>query len=290
MMEKIPTIFKGEQIGNKQEEQIKENEEILNELLNIKDNKIIVEEVEEKIKKATGIANGEGIVTIKRKEIPPRNIFRIRKYPSTKNNEKMDIENLNFNGFNKEEYLWNPPTSIVLGGRFNKKGESLLYTSYSIETCVIETQIKEGDVFFLITYNMKKELTLCDLSDIDTIKENNSISRVNEIYAKLLTKNHSIANMVKEIFYGVGYLFDGWRCLSIPRCEDLEKNQYEKYILRLTGELENYNNLILLSEGIKDKLEIVDVKVMQRENNENILLYNGELINGNVKYHRVKEN
>lgn len=289
MTRRIPTIYEQKKIAIQQMEQIKENEEVLNELLNIKDDKVKIttKELKEKVVKATGIAVSGGVVTTKINKIQPVNIFRIRKYEKDKTNEKVDIEKIDFKKWDKEEYLWNPPVSVAVEGRFNKNGESVLYTSYSVETCISETKIKENDIFLLITYRMKRELFLCELVGSRIGKEDPLLSKVNEIYIKCLTKSHILANCIKEIFYDAEIQFDGWECLSIPYYneQELEKEWWKMYV---NEELRNYSNIILAPEEIKDKLEIADIKIMQRKNGENRILFYGEMIAGDIKYHRAE--
>lgn len=97
----------------------------------------------------------------------PNYCFRIRKITKRcifdVTSKGPDFETMEFEEMQTDQDAWERPANLVTTyQRLNKPNESVLYTSLMSSTAVLETDLQEKDMFFLIVYKNKKAFRLSD--------------------------------------------------------------------------------------------------------------------------------
>lgn len=92
----------------------------------------------------------------------------------------------------KEQDAWNAPAEFCKAGRLNKEGESLLYTSpLCPNICVEEMNIKDGEKFCLIVYELVREIKA---NMIGIWEDRNDYSKEENLKMRMIT------NTLKDMF------------------------------------------------------------------------------------------
>ena len=101
--------------------------------------------------------------------------FRIRKftkddYHALENyNENQKI---NFPSMVSEQDAWWPPVRIISDyGRLNRPKESVLYLSNELTNAIYETRCKNGECFFVMVYNSRRQIRISQLHTVPYMEE-----------------------------------------------------------------------------------------------------------------------
>ena len=174
-----------------------------------------------------------------------------------------------------EKDFWEPSADKVniKVGRLNDESESLLYTADGIRTAQLETNIKYGDIFILITYKLKTDQIL-DLSLIGTelhIKEELSDSTKEKLsmVVRFFTKEATRSVGKDKRFYKVSNAIakfireysdqdtDGWAHTSAHA----EIQNINRELQKTHDNLQLTTNFCLFPEKAHEKLEIESVQI-----------------------------
>lgn len=107
-------------------------------------------------------------ITSEKGEKFPDYFFRIRKvekgvYYDVNNENKFLPETIEFEDIQTWSDVWEKPANLVTNyQRLSKPQNSVLYTSLMTSTALLETNIEQGDFFFLIVYKSKRRIQYSD--------------------------------------------------------------------------------------------------------------------------------
>ena len=116
----------------------------------------------------------------------PEYFFRIRKVEKgvnyDVNNENTFLpESIEFEDIQSWNDVWEKPANLVTNyQRLSKPLNSVLYTSLMPSTALLETDIKQGDLFFLIAYKSKRKIQYSDCCNFiyyNNLSENENMKR-----------------------------------------------------------------------------------------------------------------
>jgi hypothetical protein len=131
-----------------------------------------------------------------------------------------------FEIMNKEADAWNPPEKYTKRGRLNERYESLLYLAEDMETAIKEMKIKNQQSFWLIVYDIKKDINVLSIGEpTDQLSEftyiHNRIAEFlrNEFTREVLPgKEHEyrVSNIIGKFYYPYNiHNLDGWSYPSV---------------------------------------------------------------------------
>ncbi len=107
-------------------------------------------------------------ITSQKDEKSPDYFFRIRKVENRlrydiEKEKRLFFETLEFEDLKVWSDVWEKPSYLVNHyQRLSKPQTSVLYTSLMTSTALLETNIKQGDMFFLIVYKSKRAINYSD--------------------------------------------------------------------------------------------------------------------------------
>jgi len=107
-------------------------------------------------------------ITSEKGERIPDYFFRIRKrekgvYYDVDKENKLLPETIEFEDIQIWSDVWEKPANLVNNyQRLSKPQDSVLYTSLMTSTALLETNIKQGDLYFLIVYKSKRKIQYSD--------------------------------------------------------------------------------------------------------------------------------
>jgi hypothetical protein len=155
------------------------------------------------------------MVSSHRTIIKGTNLYRVRTC-GTNPLEDMKIEN----------DAWNPPVEFVKQGRVNQKKESLLYVAEGMETAIKEIKIKTNQYFWLIVYELKKDIRVVNIGN--STNEESKFTPIHNKIADFLRNEftrevkygeeykYRVSNMIAKEFYPYKiYNFEGWSYPSV---------------------------------------------------------------------------
>lgn len=131
-----------------------------------------------------------------------------------------------FETMKEESDAWNPPQKFAKKGRVNNENESLLYVAENMETAIKEVKIKGNQCFWLIVYDIKKDIGVINIGEPSA--HDSEYSSIHNIIAEFLrsefTRNinegeeyeYRISNRIAKFFYPYNiYNYDGWSYPSV---------------------------------------------------------------------------
>lgn len=101
--------------------------------------------------------------------------YRVRKFTNDDYNslkEFKKIQNFNFPSMKTEQDAWwTPPEFIKNYGRLNRPKESVLYLSNELTNSIYETRCKDGECFFVMVYESKRQMRISQLHTVSYMEE-----------------------------------------------------------------------------------------------------------------------
>ena len=123
--------------------------------------------------------------------------------------------------------LWGPPENIAKIGRLNLDGESVLYTSPSLDAALDEMNVQDGELTTVIQYSSKKKLNLMrigmfSIDDAIASSHGDVLDELNDFFRDEFIRDvgkgteylYNISNAISEYFHGpesVGYYYPSMR-------------------------------------------------------------------------------
>lgn len=203
----------------------------------------------------------------------PYYFFRIRKiekrYSSDRNNLNILLpETLEFEDIQTLSDVWERPANQVKHyQRLSKPLNSVLYTSLMTSTAILETNINEKDLFFLIVYKSKKEFKYSDCCNF--VYYNNLSEDEN-------MKRYTIFHLLRSEFTRVlpnGYNYENQYCAaeSISKkffiSDNVDGIQYPS-----TKGL-GHNNFAFWSNTARDCLDFIGLRCCIMGNKNKLSIY-----------------
>jgi len=131
--------------------------------------------------------------------------FRVRKADPEKVfagdfslSERETYDNLFFEAMNCYNDLWARQESIVNDyNRLNKPNQSVLYTSLDGSTTLVEADVNEGELFFMICYKRKKPIRFSDCSRFVAFDELTEVENLKRYVIFNLLRNEFVREFPK---------------------------------------------------------------------------------------------